>query len=123
MLRELESACDVGQRGLPHQVGPHARQVTFVSARKTLEQQGCDHEIQHPVAEKLHAFVVLRAVAAMGERLNEHIAVAEAVVKRRLEPVKLCSHYRTLPIRLGSLKFIHTMKARPTMYSSGTKPQ
>ena len=59
------------QRLLFDQVGTQARQIAFVQFGIALIQQMRHGAIEHTVAEKLQAFVMRRAVAAVGQRLMQ----------------------------------------------------
>ncbi len=53
------------QRFLTHQVRTHARQIAFAHALAALVKQIGHRQIQHRIAQKLEAFVVLGPAAAV----------------------------------------------------------
>src|SRR5690606_26705314 len=73
------------QRVLLDQVGPHARQVALRQFRETDVQQVRDGQVQHRVAEKLEALVVVGRETAVRERELEQPRVRERVLKARLQ--------------------------------------
>jgi hypothetical protein len=64
---------------LAHQVGPHAREIALGQLAQALIQQVRDDQAQHRVAQKLQPLIVLRAVAAVGERQLQEARVGKLV--------------------------------------------
>jgi pyrroline-5-carboxylate reductase len=73
-------------------MGAHAGQVAFVGAGKSLVEQGRNGGLQHRVAEKLEALVVVGTGAAMGQRSAQQARLQEAVAQALLQRVKTCVH-------------------------------
>ena len=82
------------QAFLAHQVGAHARQVAFVGAGETLEQQPRDHQAQHRIAEEFEPFVVVGAEAAVGQRARQQPGIVEAMADAPLQCVESNVHDR-----------------------------
>ena len=59
-----------------------AGQLAFGQLRKALVELVGDRAVEHAVAEELEPLVVVRAVAAMGQRLREQARVGEPVPSR-----------------------------------------
>src|SRR6185295_11083325 len=66
---------------LVHEVCAQSGQSALREARETFVQQGRDGTVEDGVAEKFEAFVVGRAVAAVGQRLAQETGVAELVTE------------------------------------------
>jgi hypothetical protein len=76
------------QHVLAHQVGADAGQVALGGFVVLLEQQIGDCHVQHRVAEELKPLVVVGAKAAVCERADEQLALAEGVTQALREGIK-----------------------------------
>ncbi len=80
------------QRVLLDQVGPHARQVAFGQSRQAHVEQVRDRQVQHRVAEKFQALVVVGREAAMRERELQQPRIGEGVLEARLQRDEAALH-------------------------------
>src|SRR5439155_3356456 len=83
--REPQLARQLRERLLAHQARAKSRELALREPRKALVELGRHGAAEHAVAEELESFVVLRAVAAVGQRLLEKLAPREAVAEPLLE--------------------------------------
>jgi hypothetical protein len=103
---------DLGQRFLAHQPGAQAGELAFRHLRKARVQLVGHGAAQHAVAEELQALVVVRAVAAMRERLLGQRRCAEAVPEPGFEG--------RVPRRgYSCAEFAAKSMYRPTLANSG----
>ena len=65
-----------------------ARQLAFVGVREALVERERDDAIQDRVADELEALVVMRAMAAMRQRLREQVRRAEVVAQSPAERLR-----------------------------------
>jgi hypothetical protein len=90
--RQRQPHSQAVQGVLLDQVGPHARQVALGQGRQADVQQVRNRQVQHRVAEKLQALVVVGRKAAVRERELEQPRVGEGVLETRLQRDEAAVH-------------------------------
>jgi hypothetical protein len=71
-----------GQRFFPHQAGAQLGQLAFLQLREARVELVGDRAAEHAVAEEFEPLVVLRAVAAVGQRPLEETGIGELVAQQ-----------------------------------------
>ena len=84
-VAHAHAAGDFGKHVLVDQIGAQAGEFAFAIAGEGVEQHFGHAVIEDGVADKLEAFVVLGAVAAVGERLLEEAGILKAVAEVALQ--------------------------------------
>ena len=84
-LGQAERERGTVQAVFAHEVGAHAREVTFVAVAEAVIEQARDGEVQHRIAEKLEPLVVRGAEAAVRERALQQRLAVEDVAKPPLQ--------------------------------------
>ena len=79
---------------LAHEVGAHARQITFIAAGEALEQQRRNRQAQHGIAQEFKPFVVFGAPAAVGQRPLQQDRLSESITQAMLEGGQRAFHGR-----------------------------
>ena len=79
--RRGRARAEAGQRLAIDETRAHARQLAFGNLRKPPVEDRGDRAVQHRVADELEPLVVLRAEAAVRERLAQQLRAAERVTQ------------------------------------------
>ena len=87
--RHVNLLGDDGERLLADEVGAHARELAFREMLVAQKKRIAHDAVEHRVAEKLEALVVLRRKAAVRHRAFEKLAVGELIADALLKNRKI----------------------------------
>ncbi len=95
------------------------RQGAFGLAREQLGQPLSHDQAEHAVAEELQPLVILRALAAMGQRAFEQVQLGRRVTGGRGDPAREALTQKPCPMRLQRAALNHvqgsTQEAEPSV--------